>query len=397
MYIFKIAFRNGIKNITKNKITLMAVAIGMAASITVNGFFQAQLNGLKEESIKSNGTFQIYAKGYSKNNNEDGFDSWIKEYGSISDEFKKIDGVESVEPSNSFTGIISAGDKSSVIGGIGTDNIYEKIDTKRSLETDNSEQFVIGTKLAKRLNVKIGDDLTLMSAGVNGGGLNGVNVKITGIFDYNQKDMDNFYGYGKFENIAKLTNTYNMAEKLLIKTDKNTNLSLLEKKIEKICRDKGLEYTTWDEADKMYKSIKEMFNAVFFIMGSIVVLITMFTVTNTVYMNIYDRRREIGTIRAIGTTKAETVLLFFVENIIIGMAGSMAGIAAGLLISLAVKGMGGISINTGGAETVKIALQPDGLQILVFGVILTAAGGFAAVRPSYRGGKRSIADVLREN
>jgi len=65
--------------------------------------------------------------------------------------------------------------------------------------------------------------------------------------------------------------------------------------------------------------------AIFFIMASIILGIAAPNITHTFHMVIYERKREIGIIRALGATKMDIRFIFLVESLLIGLAGGLAG------------------------------------------------------------------------
>ncbi len=70
------------------------------------------------------------------------------------------------------------------------------------------------------------------------------------------------------------------------------------------------------------------------LMGSgVSLLVGMFLVFNTVSFAVAQRRREIGTLRALGVTRASIVLLFALEAAIYGLLGGLLGLALGRLLA----------------------------------------------------------------
>ena len=72
----------------------------------------------------------------------------------------------------------------------------------------------------------------------------------------------------------------------------------------------------------------------FFVLGTTVII-------NTTMMVIYERMREIGTLRAMGMTGPEMIRLFFMEAFFIGAAAAFIGVVLGsaLILPLSVSGI----------------------------------------------------------
>jgi len=61
----------------------------------------------------------------------------------------------------------------------------------------------------------------------------------------------------------------------------------------------------------------------------IAILVGMFLLYNTVFISVVKRRTEIGILRGIGADKRDMVVLSIIQGAVIGLAGSLAGIAIG--------------------------------------------------------------------
>jgi putative ABC transport system permease protein len=64
--------------------------------------------------------------------------------------------------------------------------------------------------------------------------------------------------------------------------------------------------------------------------SAVALLVGVFLVYNTVSISVLQRRREIGTLRALGTTKRDIRALFAIEAMLLGLIGSALGIPFGL-------------------------------------------------------------------
>lgn len=79
--------------------------------------------------------------------------------------------------------------------------------------------------------------------------------------------------------------------------------------------------------------ITDLLGAVTIIAGAIIVLflgIVVVGVSNTYTMIVYERTREIGTLRALGMQRARTINLFLLESLFLGLSGVVLGTALGL-------------------------------------------------------------------
>src|SRR5439155_23895204 len=102
-----------------------------------------------------------------------------------------------------------------------------------------------------------------------------------------------------------------------------------------------------------------------------------FIVYNALAIAVAQRRREIGILRALGVTRRAILALFVGEGMILGLAGSVLGLIAGLGLARGVLGMVGATVTE-----LYLRVKPEGLAIrpgqLVIGVTAGLVASFVA-------------------
>jgi len=108
-------------------------------------------------------------------------------------------------------------------------------------------------------------------------------------------------------------------------------------------------------------------------------------VTNSMLMSVTERYREIGTIKCLGASDGFIVKVFFLEAMLLGFFGSLAGAAAGTGLSMAAGAMSGSPVPVPAALSVTIGGT-------IIGVIMTV---IAAIAPAIQAAKMPAAAALR--
>jgi len=67
--------------------------------------------------------------------------------------------------------------------------------------------------------------------------------------------------------------------------------------------------------------------------GAVALIVAGLGIVNTLLMSVLERRREIGTYKAVGASDGDLVVLFLTEASMIGLAGGLAGMVLGRLVS----------------------------------------------------------------
>lgn len=80
-----------------------------------------------------------------------------------------------------------------------------------------------------------------------------------------------------------------------------------------------------DLADQVFTVINVMLSSV----GGLALLVASLGIVNTMIMSIYERTREIGTLKAIGASRGDIRMMFMLEAGLIGLLGGVVGVVAG--------------------------------------------------------------------
>lgn len=126
-----------------------------------------------------------------------------------------------------------------------------------------------------------------------------------------------------------------------------------------------------------------MFNAIVII----AIIVSLLGVINTLAMSVIERTREIGVLRALGASRWQVRSTMLDESLMITVAGSVVGVAAGTLIGYAwMRGvnevMPGMSFHFPGAIVVAVAIAA-----VVLGVL-------AAILPARRAARLKVINAL---
>ncbi|MEU3979559.1 FtsX-like permease family protein [Streptomyces sp. NPDC026672] len=153
--------------------------------------------------------------------------------------------------------------------------------------------------------------------------------------------------------------------------------------------------TAKENADENRKGVGEFMNVIKYAMlgfAGIAFLVGIFLIINTFSMLVAQRTREIGLMRAIGSSRGQVNRSVLVEALLLGFVGSVLGIGAGVGIAVGLmKLMGAVGMDLSTRDlTVKATTPVVGLLL---GVIVTV---LAAYLPARRAGKVSPMAALRD-
>jgi putative ABC transport system permease protein len=120
-----------------------------------------------------------------------------------------------------------------------------------------------------------------------------------------------------------------------------------------------------------------LFNALL----ALAILVSGLGIANTLSLSIYERRRELGLLRAVGQTKAQTRSMIRWEGGIIGILGAVLGVVLGLVFGVAIVR----SLADQGITELSVPMSL--VAVLVIGALFGVA---ASWRPARRAAKLDI-------
>lgn len=118
--------------------------------------------------------------------------------------------------------------------------------------------------------------------------------------------------------------------------------------------------------------------------GSISLVVGAVGIMNIMIVTVTERTREIGTLKALGYSSKDVLMLFVVESIIISAAGGLVGTIIGLIIAYI------------GANLLGLTMAVPLSGILIGVGLSIAVGVLAGAQPSYRAAKMNPVDALRD-
>jgi len=336
----KFALLNALRNRRRSAATLAITALGTAAVLLGGGFALYTYQSLEEASARDTGHLIIAHPQYFSDNEATPLQFGLPEAKSLTERLAADPEVRHVLPRLQFSGLVSNGDKSEIFMGTGVD-ARQEFAVKGPFLTlvagellgesaEDSRGVLIGETLAKSLQVKPGSGLTLLST-TTAGALNALDVTVKGVVSTGIPDIDR----------RLVTTELALAQELLV-TDKVSTLGVylardagVEAAREKMKpRFPGVTMRTWSEQAVFYHSVRGLYNRIFGFLGVIVIGIVAAVIANALAMSVIERTREIGTLRAMGTTASEIVRAFALEGGVLGLLGALLGMLLGLAVSI---------------------------------------------------------------
>jgi putative ABC transport system permease protein len=385
--------------------TLLMVGGGVTGLLLSGGFFAFMVDGLREHTIQEGlGHLQIFTAEHFRRDEVRVLDTGIDNWRQVAATIQTGPHVRGVAPRIEFYGMVSNGTKSSIFMGSAVDPAAESslgFTPRLSSGSDLSPkpagevEALIGSGLAKSMNVKVGDGLTILAV-TSDGALNGVDVQVAGIVKTGYDEMDARYLRVTLASAQRLLQSDRVTN-LVVGLDSTANTdaaaAALTPRLQGLPQQMVLK--KWIDLATYYLQVRNMFFGIFLFLGVIVFFMVLMASVNTLLMAMFERTREIGTMLAMGTPRFWIVTLFMLEATLTGCLGAIAGVLGGNLLG-AIINASGLHMPPPPGLTVPIDFHVLHIPVLMvassFIVIFSLA--LASIFPAIRASRLQIAEAL---
>ena len=110
-----------------------------------------------------------------------------------------------------------------------------------------------------------------------------------------------------------------------------TDVSVARELVERVRREK-FEVQSIDAILKVADRIFSVITVMLSLVGGIALFVACVGITNTMIMAIYERTRELGTLKAMGASKSDIRQMFMIEAGLIGLFGGIVGVVLSFLL-----------------------------------------------------------------
>jgi lipoprotein-releasing system permease protein len=273
----------------------------------------------------------------------------LNDYGDMSDRLAKVPGVKLAVPF--IDGQILAQGRSdsgtgALVRGIRADDL-----SKLKLVSDNiregdlvgfaaGEGVAIGSRMATQLGLGAGDSITLLSpdGDVTPMGVNPrvKTYKVSAVFEIGMSEYDASIIFMPFEEAQIFFNAEGIAQSIEVFLDKPETVDEMRPAIEKAAV-RQIFITDWRQRNQTFFSALSVERNVMFMILTLIVLVAALNIISGLIMLVKDKGSDIAILRTMGATSGSVMRIFFMTGAAIGVTGTIAGVALGVVVCLNVE------------------------------------------------------------
>jgi lipoprotein-releasing system permease protein len=378
-------------------ISVLGVAVGVGALIIVIAVMSGFDEDLREKIIGTYSHIEIISDPYMKPSAE--LVGMILKTPHVTAVSFFLNGQGLVRSGDSVTGVIVKGvvPKDEVrVNRLGE---YMK---KGSLDLAGGG-IVLGNELAEKLGVKVGDTVSLVSpASFDPKNfkfpfnfkVEGMNFRVAGIFTSGMYEYDSSLAYIDIADAQNFFGTGTVASGASVRVDNALSVDQAKRSLQMKL---GHRYAvrTWMDLNKNLIAALKLEKTVMFIILTLIVIVACFNIASSLIMTVLEKTRDIGILKAIGSTNLNIMAIFALQGGLIGVFGTILGAASGLGICWCLKTYRFISLpkEIYYIDRLPVKMDPYDISLIVSLSILISL--MAAIYPSYRASKLNPVEALR--
>ncbi|MEF2522119.1 ABC transporter permease [Vibrio mimicus] len=350
---WRLAALNLQRNRRRSLLSISIIAIAVLALTSAGGFGLYTYDSLRESTARDVGHLTLSLRGYFEQEEETPLANGLEESDSIRQALLANPAIRGIQPRIELTGLVSNGVKSTIFVGLGVD--YKEFDMKgpfldlragQTLQDPNSPRFgptqpqvMLGVDLARNLNVTVGDWVTLLATTTDGA-LNALDFQVRGLYSTGVPELDKRQLYLHLSSAQELLNSSKVStlSVYLFTTEHTASVQRwVEEQLSKLHLVQDLQVTPWQQLAVFYTRVKDLYDRLFGVMGTVMAMVVFVALFNTLTMSVSERTREIGTLSALGAYPNDILAGFVREATLLALCGTLFGTLLNLLTIAVVR------------------------------------------------------------
>ena len=384
--------------------SLLGIMLGVATLIVVMSVMNGFRTELVDRILGINGHLIIYSK------NERTIPNYTKIINKISDTpnvvavTAHLEGQALAKNKKSISGVIIRGSKWSDLAA--KKLLWKSLNESTISNFKDKQNIIMGYRLGQKLNLKVGDFVSLISPNGMETALGVLpvnqNFKIGGFFDMGMYEYDNNFIFIPWKKAELFLSTNNIAHgiEVFLKDQKLTssvNLQLQSK------LNKNLIVIDWKKRNSSFMNALAVEKNVMFVILTLIILVAAFNIISSMIMLVQTKKADIALMRTMGASQYLIIKVFMLTGSIIGFLGTFVGVLLGVFVSMNIEKIRQLITSIFGqelfsAEIYFLSKLPSNINInevlivICISIFLTL---LASIFPAWKASKISPAEALR--
>ncbi len=320
--------------------SLIGIALGVATLIVV----MSVMNGFREELFSRvlglNGHMNLYAG-----------DGALYDYGPIEAKIRTLPDVIDAAPIAEAQALVTQNGAASgvFVRGMPPEALRNRPTIAKhivagTLDKFDNDSIAIGSRMAQRLELKVGDTLTLISP-VSRSTVFGTAPRLRGytvaaIFDVGMFEYDSHFVFMPLQAAQTFFRLGDGVTALEIFVRDPQHLRSLHSDIfSQLPPSRIFRLLDWQQNNSSLFTALQVERNVMFLILTLIILVAAFNIISSLIMLVKDKGRDIAILRTMGATRGMIMRIFFLNGACIGLVGTGLGLVLGVAVATHIEGL----------------------------------------------------------
>ena len=385
MVEFFIAFRH----IIERKFQSIFSVLGVAIAVTVFIVSLTVSNGMKKNMINSLLTMSPHI--LVKNKKSKFFDN----YEGTVENVKKIKGIKAVIPQMNSQSILKGNGlaKGVLADGISPENVKNGLNLKIVDGNNNISELnsvLVGEQLATEMNLKVGNEISLVSAENKE-----IKLIVRGIFKTGSLDYDSNLAIVPLEAMQILSDQGRVATEIGIKVEHPEKVEGILSQVRNVINSKEYGAISWKTINQNLLRAVQFERFVLIAILSLLLIIASFAVSVILNMIVREKIKDIGILKSIGYTNSSIRKIFTIEGLIIGVFGMILASLLSPLVLVALKALFKEYMKSGTYYLEELPLYISQKELLIIYGVTFAVVFLSTIFPAARAARLKPVEALK--
>ena len=383
--------------------SLLGIGLGVATLIIV----MAVMNGFRAELLGRvlglNGHLNVYAARGGP----------LTDFDALADVLRGTPGVISVTPTVEGQALLSVRGVASgaVVRGVRPEDFSVRPTLSENIVRGSAENFgedrvAIGARMAQRLGLSVGDQITLIAPQGNVTAFGTVprmrSYPIGAIFEVGMFEYDNSFIFLPLPEAQAFFRMPESVTSLEVFVQDPTQIQAARSAIQSAVAGVG-RVVDWQQSNASFFTALQVERNVMFLILSLIIMVAAFNIISSLIMLVKDKGRDIAILRTMGASRGMIMRIFFLSGASVGVTGTILGLILGVsfatnieTIRQAIQSLTGTNLFS--AEIYFLSQLPAKIDWSEVAQVVAMALGLsvaATIYPSWRAARLDPVEALR--
>jgi ABC-type lipoprotein release transport system permease subunit len=332
--LLRMAWRNVWRHSRRTVIVLIATALGLAFLLFFDGLFGGSEQAVFGNAVKlQGGNVLIHAPGYREKArrmpllpllNDEAVLQGVLAQSHVVNASRRIktSGMVSSREGTLPVTVIGIEPEREAATGLLAENVAQG----RYLAAGDEDVLLIGRALADRLEVGVGDRVTLVGRAPHEQ-MRRRTVTVVGVYDLGLPEVERGAAYVSLAEAQTLFDLRDQVTEVVVSLERVGQEQPVVASLRSALP--GYEVDSWYTLNPEMMQAFAVNEQVMSLFGLVVLLIAAVGILNILLMAVFERTREIGILAALGLKQRQIMALFLQEGVLMGLLGALAGSVLG--------------------------------------------------------------------